>query len=142
MSSLSWIGVLLLSFLGAGAAFLLVYFLWIRRFSRRLFETQVMLYKITALFQKAQKARSVSSSRKTSSSSSSRRTEAAPGSAAEAAQASGKEPRFSMSVEGRSVEIVEVDGQEVVRFVGEGDDLTEAQRSRILTYLRDEGFIS
>ncbi len=45
-----------------------------------------------------------------------------------------------MSVEGRAVEIVEIDGREVVRFAG--GDLSEAQRGRILSYLRDEGFIS
>jgi hypothetical protein len=131
VSPLAWIGVLLLSFVGAGAAFLLVYFFWMRRFSRRLFEMQVMLYKVTALFQKAQKARSPQTARKTST----RRTEATG-----ATPPPGAVPRITISVEGRSVEIVEVEGREVVRV--EGDDLTDAQRSRILAYLRDEGFIS
>ncbi len=131
MSPLSWIGVLLLSFAGAAAAFLLVYFLWIRRFSRRLFETQVMLYKIAALFQKAQKPRSPGTGRKGAP---------RPAEAAQASQGAGGEPRITMSVEGHRVEIVGIDGQEVVRV--EGDDLTDAQRTRILAYLRDEGFIS
>lgn len=136
MTLLAWIGVLFLSFTGAGAAFLLVYFLWMRRFNRRLFETQVMLYKIAALFQKAQKGRP-SSGRKAAA----RRAEAAGAAETpEGGPASGAIPRITVSVEGRSVEIVEVGGQEVVRV--EGDDLTEAQRSRILAYLRDEGFIS
>lgn len=134
MSPLSWIGVLLLSFAGAAAAFLLAYFLWIRRFSRRLFETQVMLYKITALFQKAQKGRA-------SKGPGPDRKGSVPRRGAEAGTAAtSAEPRFSMSVEGHAIEIVEVDGQEVVRF--DGGDLSEAQRSRILAYLKDEGFIS
>ena len=47
--------------------------------------------------------------------------------------------RIEMSYDGREIEILEMGGQEMVRFE---DDLSDEERDRILAYLRDEGFIS
>ena len=44
-----------------------------------------------------------------------------------------------MSLEGRPVEIIEVEGRETVRFP---EELSEAERARLLAYLKNEGFIS
>lgn len=93
-----------------------VYFIWGRRLSRKVMEMQLTLFKLAAFLQKSAAASA----------------EAQP-------QASAPPKRIEMSFEGRTVEIVAVGGKETVRFEGQ---LSQEERTRILAYLKDEGFIS
>lgn len=105
---------LLLATLTSLVVMLGVYFLWIRRLNLRIVEMQIHLFKLASLLQKNNAEPELVSP-----------------------VYNGK--RIAISLEGHPVEIIEVEGRETVRF---GEELPEAERSRLLTYLRNEGFIS
>ncbi|MDE1169647.1 MAG: hypothetical protein PW734_00315 [Verrucomicrobium sp.] len=102
------------------AVLLAVNFLWLRRLARKLLHAQILFYKAAALLQKAQKQRAAE-------------MEAA---GEESAVQEGR--RTAMSVEGHEIEIVEVDGKEVVYF---DEEASEEERIRIMNYLKNEGFL-
>jgi len=98
-----------------------VYFIWVRRLSNRILEMQLHLFKLASFLQK-------NASPAVSPGGTSTSTASAP---------TGR--RIAMSLEGRPVEIIEVEGRETVRFP---EELSEAERARLLAYLKSEGFIS
>ena len=103
-----------------------VYFIWVRRLSNRILEMQLHLFKLASFLQKnvaSTPAAAVSPG----------------GTSTSTASATPKGRRIAMSLEGRPVEIIEVEGRETVRFP---EELSEAERARLLAYLKSEGFIS
>jgi len=117
---------LLLAVLTALVATVAVYFIWVRRLSNRLLEMQLHLFKLASFLQKSVSAASQHAANPTTAVS-----------GTQAPEAVGK--RIAMSLEGHAVEIVEIGGREMVRFE---EELPEAERARLLAYLKDEGFIS
>ncbi len=115
---------LLMAVFTALVATVAVYFIWVRRLSNRILEMQLHLFKLASFLQKNVASTAPSSSQ-------------GEGSTGTASAPKGK--RIAMSLEGRSVEIIEVEGRETVRFP---EELSEAERARLLAYLKSEGFIS
>jgi len=114
---------LLMAVFTALVATVAVYFIWVRRLSNRMLEMQLHLFKLASFLQK-NVAPTVSAGETSTST---------------ASAASPKGKRIAMSLEGRPVEIIEVEGRETVRFP---EELSEAERARLLAYLKSEGFIS
>jgi hypothetical protein len=100
--------------------FIAIYLLWLRGVFRRLLEVQQLLQKVTKLLPYA----ATSPTLLTDESS--------------LGADLGGVLKLKMSVEGKQVAIVELNGRDIVRFE---EPVTDAEKKRILDYLKVEGFI-
>ena len=94
-----------------------IYLLWLRGVLRRLLEVQALLRNVSSKLQNSE-------------------TGPWPHGRGENSLSA---PRLQMSVEGKSVAILEINGHDVVRFQ---ENLSDQQKKRIIEYLKVEGFIS
>ncbi len=102
------------------ATFGVVYFIWLRSVLKRLVEVQSMLKKVSHLFSSNEFSPFDELSE-------------------EVSPKAVNVPKLQMSVEGKAVSILEINGRDVVRFQ---EKLSEDQKKRIIQYLKVEGFIS
>jgi hypothetical protein len=98
----------------------IVYILWLRAILQRLVDVQNLLKKVSHLFAAHDDSSPLSHP-------------------AVGTETTATVPKLQMSVEGKAVAILEINGRDVVRFQ---DELSEDQKKRIIQYLKVEGFIT